>query len=414
MSSEKKVLYITYDGMTDSLGQSQVLPYLIGLSRKGYEITILSFEKKQRFNKYRNIIEKITAEAKIEWVPISFTSKPPVVAKYYDMVRMKLKVFSLYNKNKYDLIHCRSYLAADLGLTIKRKEKAKFLFDMRGFWADEKKDGGSWNQDKLIFRKIYRYYKKKEAQFVHDADCIISLTESGKNEMMRWPSYNPQVPLKVIPCCADMDHFSLTSPAAKKAGRDILGISGDELVISYLGSIGSWYMLNEMLELFSVIKEKYIDSKFLFITHSSPGLIFSELEKYKISPHDIVVKEATRNEVPVFMKASDISVSFIKPVYSKLSSSPTKLGEVLSMGIPVIVNSGVGDVEEIIKQTEAGYVINSFNKNEYSKVAECLGMLTRISPSSIREKAEVIYSLKQGIEKYAECYSYLLENKEEK
>ena len=48
MSGAKKVLYITYDGMTDPLGQSQVLPYLVGLSEKGYKFTILSFEKKER------------------------------------------------------------------------------------------------------------------------------------------------------------------------------------------------------------------------------------------------------------------------------------------------------------------------------------------------------------------------------
>ena len=35
--------------MTDPLGQSQVLPYLIGLTKEGYQFTILSFEKKERF-----------------------------------------------------------------------------------------------------------------------------------------------------------------------------------------------------------------------------------------------------------------------------------------------------------------------------------------------------------------------------
>ncbi len=31
------ILYISYDGMTDPLGQSQVLPYLKGLAKKGYK-----------------------------------------------------------------------------------------------------------------------------------------------------------------------------------------------------------------------------------------------------------------------------------------------------------------------------------------------------------------------------------------
>ena len=43
-----KVLYISYDGMTDPLGQSQVLPYLEGLAKKNYAITLISFEKEER------------------------------------------------------------------------------------------------------------------------------------------------------------------------------------------------------------------------------------------------------------------------------------------------------------------------------------------------------------------------------
>ena len=41
-----KVLYITYDGILEPLGQSQVLNYLEKLS-EDHEITLMSIEKKQ-------------------------------------------------------------------------------------------------------------------------------------------------------------------------------------------------------------------------------------------------------------------------------------------------------------------------------------------------------------------------------
>ncbi len=53
------ILYISYDGMTDPLGQSQVLPYLSGLTKYGYCFTILSFEKRERFIKEGKNIRKI-------------------------------------------------------------------------------------------------------------------------------------------------------------------------------------------------------------------------------------------------------------------------------------------------------------------------------------------------------------------
>ena len=45
-----KVLYITYDGLTDPLGQSQILPYLTKIANKNIYIDILSFEKKLIFS----------------------------------------------------------------------------------------------------------------------------------------------------------------------------------------------------------------------------------------------------------------------------------------------------------------------------------------------------------------------------
>lgn len=54
----KKILFISYDGMTDPLGQSQVIPYLQGLSKQGYEIFLLSCEKNKPFNKIKPWLSK--------------------------------------------------------------------------------------------------------------------------------------------------------------------------------------------------------------------------------------------------------------------------------------------------------------------------------------------------------------------
>ena len=39
-------------------------------------------------------------------------------------------------------------MGAEVGLSLNKKFGVKFLFDMRGFWADEKADGGAWNTKK--------------------------------------------------------------------------------------------------------------------------------------------------------------------------------------------------------------------------------------------------------------------------
>lgn len=404
----KRILYITYDGLTDPLGQSQILPYLTGLAKEGYRFTILSFEKKERYEQLHSHIQQLADTAGIEWVPLSFTSRPPVLSKYYDLLRMKRKAYALQRQKKFDMVHCRSYIAADLGLKLKRRFGVRFFFDMRGFWADEKRDGGAWPDNHPIFRQVYRYYKKKERQYLKEADYVISLTNAGKKEIQTWPGYDAKVPLAVIPCCADMTHFSLTDAAARQEGRKRLHIAADRLVLSYLGSVGAWYMLDEMMGFYRQLLNTYPNALFLIITHTNPALIKESAARLGIDEKALMIREASRQEVPVFIKASDINISFIKPVYSKLSSSPTKLGEVLAMGIPVIVNGGVGDVAEIVQQAQAGEVLYAFDEAAYQQVIESIPAMLRKDPAAIREKITPIYDLAKGIEAYQAAYRQVL------
>ena len=54
---EKKVVFLSYDGITDPLGLSQILPYLFGISsNKNYRITIVSFEKTKNLLQNKDVI----------------------------------------------------------------------------------------------------------------------------------------------------------------------------------------------------------------------------------------------------------------------------------------------------------------------------------------------------------------------
>ena len=163
--SVKRVLYLSYDGMTDPLGQSQVLPYLIGLSKKGYQFTLISFEKAERFDKGKAIIEKICNDNHIDWHPLSYTKTPPILSTLKDIRSLKNKIIVLQRINPFLIVHCRSYITSLAGLWMKKKWGVKFVFDMRGFWADERVDGGLWNLKNPLFKTVYNYFKKKEKQF---------------------------------------------------------------------------------------------------------------------------------------------------------------------------------------------------------------------------------------------------------
>ena len=127
------ILYLSYDGLTDPLGQSQVLPYIIGLTKEGYTFTIISFEKKDRYFLQKEFIEKICFENNIKWVPLFYTKRPPILSTIFDLWKMKRLSLKLHKQESFKLIHCRSYISSIVGLYFKQKHFIPFLFDMRGF-----------------------------------------------------------------------------------------------------------------------------------------------------------------------------------------------------------------------------------------------------------------------------------------
>ena len=87
----KHILFISYDGMTDPLGQSQVIPYLSGLTRYGYRFTILSCDKPEKYAANKNYVEELLHEASIKWVSIPYHKSPPVLSSIYDYQKLKAK-----------------------------------------------------------------------------------------------------------------------------------------------------------------------------------------------------------------------------------------------------------------------------------------------------------------------------------
>jgi hypothetical protein len=119
-ASKNSVLYLSYDGLTDPLGQSQILPYVIGLSKLSWRITVVSFEKAEVFTSGKSDIQNICDQHGIEWMPLSYTKWPPVLSTLFDLWRLRSKVKARLKNEPGCIIHCRSYLTALVGQSMKK------------------------------------------------------------------------------------------------------------------------------------------------------------------------------------------------------------------------------------------------------------------------------------------------------
>ena len=401
------ILYLSYDGMTDPLGQSQVLPYLTRLSEKGFSFHLISFEKKEKFQNQKEKIQSICDQAKIYWHPLSYTKKPPLLSTVYDVQRMQHFAINLHKKVNFSAVHCRSYIAALIGLKLKKKFNIPFLFDMRGFWADERVEGQIWSLSNPVFKLVYNYFKKKEKLFFLESSHIISLTESGKREIFKMLPVLQKDKVSVIPCCVDLSKFNpelINLEDLQKLKVD-LGIETTDKVLGYVGSIGTWYRLSEMLDYYKVFCIYHPNSKFLFVTAENDKLIKDLAIEKQISISNLIIKSCQHDEVPKFISLFDYSIFFILSTFSKTASSPTKLAELMAMGIPVICNSGVGDTEIIINQNNAGSVIESLNEAAFN---EQLNVPLSYSKEQVIQSARASFGVSTGVAIYESAYHKIL------
>jgi glycosyltransferase involved in cell wall biosynthesis len=394
--------------MTDPLGQSQVLPYLIGLTKKGFRFHLISFEKEDRFSKFREEIQAICDQNQIIWHPLSYTKRPPLISTIWDVIRMRKKAFQLHRVFNFSLIHCRSYISALIGQMMQRKWGIKFLFDMRGFWADERIDGNIWSLNNPVFKVVYNFFKRKEKEFYLESDYIVSLTYNGKNEIISWQGFEQlENKIEVIPCCADLEKFNPDNINLEKKNvlKTELNVNNDDFVLGYVGSIGTWYMLDEMLSFFKVLLKSKPNAIFLFVSGENQKTIFSKAAELGISEDRIRVKSVLHHDVATCISLFSASIFFIRPTFSKKASSPTKQGELMAMGVPVICNSGVGDTERVVREYHSGLVIEDFNDESYQLADSSFSDFDR---TITMKGAAEFYGLNEGVDRYFSVYQKLI------
>ena len=79
------------------------------------------------------------------------------------------------------------------------------------------------------------------------------------------------------------------------------------------------------------------------------------------------------------------------------------------MGIPVITNTGVGDVEEIVSKYNSGYVLKNFSDESFDGVIDKIISGNSFSKNEIRNGAVDFYALDIAVERYKKVYEKIFD-----
>jgi glycosyltransferase involved in cell wall biosynthesis len=390
------ILYVSYDGMLEPLGQSQVLAYLERLSER-YAVTLLSFEKKAdladsgRLEAVRRRIER----AGIEWKRLRYHKAPSAPATAFDIAAGTVAALRLARRRRAMIVHARSYIAALIGLAVKRATGARLLFDMRGLWADERIDAGWWPRG----GGLYRIAKRIERRLLRGADHVVTLTHAAAREVASNPYLPQSTPITVIPTCADLDRFAPKGP--RPVGPPVIG---------FVGTASAWSMVPELFRFHLLLLEREPKARLLIVNRHEHFYIEACLAEAGIDPAQVDIVSADHGEVPALIARMTIGTALKQPSYSQLGCAPTKLAEYLGCGVPVLVNRGIGDVAEIVEGHGVGIVLDGFDQAALRTGAD--RTLALLADGDLerrcRAAAEAVFSLESGVAAYDSVYRSML------
>ena len=411
MSVKPRVLFISYTGMIEPLGRSQVIPYLQELASKGFEFTLLSFERDAAYTEAGQIacekLKQELAESEIEWHWLRYHKRISLIATPYDVVTGIRYASLLIKQRRIQLVHARSQVAAAIAVALKKRFGVKMIFDIRGLMAEEYVDAGHWR----VGSAAYRLTKAMERRALRASDGVVTLTARIWPLISDWDGLRSRdIIHKVVPCCANLERFSFNEEDRDRR-RAELNLS-NRLVLTYSGTIGSWYWTAEMIDFFVELIKTHPDAHFLWLTKGDRNYIDNLMGQRKVPAENYTVRAVDPSDVPSYLSASDLAIAFYKPGFSRFATSPVKVSEYLACGLPVVINSGIGDLDELIERERVGSIINQLNPSEFSKAIDKCELLLQDEAATrkrARSVAEEYFDLRAvGTRRYAQLYDEVL------
>lgn len=392
-------LYLTRNGLLEPLGQSQVFAYLRGLSQE-YRITLITYEKdNDRADTGRVSQARAECEALgIRWLPQRFRSKPRVIAPALSMMRMIWLALRETRRGNVRLIHARSYIPAAAALIVHRLTGVPFIFDMRALWPEELITAGRFRRGSLLHRMIVAL----ERACLRNAAGIVSLTHAAVDYLnQEYPRELEGQRICVIPTCADLERFK---PA--KVERSA------ERVYGCIGSVLSgWFRLNWLSAFFSAAAMRDAGARFEIITRDNAVEVRRRVDPDQELGDRLTIYSRPSGDMHHAIQSHDVSAMFYAGgETSELGRSPTRMAEVLACGLPVVANSGVGDVARLISQYRVGVLVEGPEPAEMQTALEKLDCLLEDPglASRCRAAAETVFSLEVGTEAYSRLYGLIL------
>ena len=391
-----KVLYISLNGVREPLVRSQVLAYLERLHDHGHRFVFLSFESLPFAAGEEDEIRKRLLDRGIEWKWLRRSRSIGGLSILLDVLKGYVEARRIVKAARIELVHARSFVPAVVAWMLKRTDDVRYINDTRGFWVDEKVYKGSIAASGLAFR----IGKAVEGMTLRRSDAIVMLSDRGRRVLSEFRCFRDhlQPPTVVIPTCVDTGRY-------ERRG-DVRDTPSSGLVCGYVGSLSAEYLPDKVFEYFSVLRDHFAGATLRLLTRSNPGALWPIVDELDIPRSAVTIEAVAPDDIPARTSEFDVGLCFIRPHFSKSASCPTKVGEYLAAGVPVVANAGIGDLDELLAHREVGVLLRDLT---HESIVESMPALQRqlLRPEldeACRHVARDHFSIERGVAAYDELY----------
>lgn len=388
---KKNVLFLSWDGPQTSYMEGLFMPIFQEISKKqDIHFHVIQFTWADRAK--TEVVKNIAESLGIHYSAFPILKKP--VANLGSLITLftaSKKIEKYIRENNIDIVMPRSTFPAFMVNRIKN-QNFKIIFDADGLPIEERVDFAGLKKDS----PQYRWMKSIETQMLKRAERVITRSQKSIEVHLENIGEHYRNKFSVVFNGRNADFFQ-PNTQSRSESRKRLGLTNEELLFVYCGSLGDQYCWEEMAAVVNAYRKK-TPARFLVLTGNT------EFALDKISSEEatfITVKSVPFDEIPFWLNAGDVAFALRKPTFSMQGVAPIKLGEYLLMNLPTIASKGIGDTEEILKHFEDCflYAHTADRNQQHSGILNWIEEV-RSKEINTREEALKWFSLEAAAESY--------------
>lgn len=256
------------------------------------------------------------------------------------------------------VFHCRGENAVEWAAALQRHiPRAGIVADIRGAWPEEFLFARGFDGPEGADSDSLRSYRELRGR-LHDALRRAGRVFSVSPGMLSWLAQEgaTQAQLTYVPCCVRAITFDA---AAREEVRGALGLGG-KIVLTYIGTLSRYQHIEDgVVPFVRAMLEAHLDVHFLGLVTDSDHLR-RVLQTHGVPDNRATVVSVAQPAVARYLMAADAGLLLRAPSRMNRLSQPTKLGEYLAAGLPIVVSRETGQVDRLIEENNAGFAVNAF------------------------------------------------------